>query len=191
MGDAEVDEVLGRPTTDNPQFLSAVAALDVMLQVKRPCNGQTPGCSRQGSEASSNTWEPASGVAPTQDLRRRQEALSVMPSNTSTDSGVTPNMQTSSDEYIHSGYMPDDSNYSSGDWTVHEPQSYDLSEELSGDGNTASCNFAASVITGMRAGVNVDRVKQELGCAPGGDCTVDSSTLFTVMDHYSRQPLGL
>ena len=191
MGDAEVDAVLGQPTTDNPQFPSPVAALDLMLQVKKPCIGQTPGCSRQGSEASSNTWEPVSGVAPTQDLLRRQEALSVMPSNTRTDSGVTPNMQTSIDGYVHSGYVPVDSNYPSGDWTVHEPQSYDLSGELSGDGNTASCNFAASVITDMRAGVNVDRVKQELGCAPGGDCTVDSSTLFTVMDRYSGQPLGL
>ena len=192
VGDAEVDEFLGRPSTENPQFPSAAAALDAMLKVKRPCRGETPGCSRQGSESSSNnTWEPGSGLPPAQDMRNRQEAGVMVPATAITDPVLTPYTQTSSDGYVHSGYLPLDSTYPSGEWIVQNGHSYDLGEELAGDGGTSSCNFAASVITSMRDGVNVDRVKQELGCTPGADCTVDSSTLFTVMDHYAGQSLGL
>ena len=163
-----------------------------MLKTKRPCRGETPGCSRQGSEASSNnTWEPGSGVPPAQDIRKRQEAVSILPTDTSTDSAVTPYTQASNDGYVPPSYVPLESAYPSDEWTVQNGHSYDLGDELAGDGGTSSCNFAASVITCMRDGVDVDRVKQELGCAPGADCTVDSSTLFTVMDHYSGQSLGL
>ena len=192
VGDAEVDEFLGRPTAEYPQFPSAVAALDAMLKVKKPCRGETPGCSRQGSEASSsNTWEPGSGLPLVQDVRKRQEATPLVTANLSTDSVVTPYTQASDNGYVHSGYVPLDPTYPTGEWAIQDGQSYDLGEELAGDGGTSSCNFAASIITGMRGGVKLDRVKQELGCAPGVDCTVDSSTLFTVMDHYSGQPLGL
>lgn len=163
-----------------------------MLKVKRPCGGEPPGCSRQGSEASSsNTWEPGPGLAPARDVREQQEAVVMIPANTSAESLVTPYKQTSSDGYVHSGYVSLDPTYPPGEWAVQDGHSYDLGEELAGDGGTSSCDFAASVITSMRDGVNVDRVKQELGCAPGADCTVDSSTLFTVMDHYSGQSLGL
>lgn len=192
VDDAEVDEFLGRPTTENPQFPSAGAALDAMLKVKRPCRGETPGCSRHGSEASSsNTWEPGPAVALARDVRERQDAVVMMPANTTADSAVPPYPPTSSDGYVRSDYVPLDSNYGQGEWTIQDGHSYDLGEELAGVGGTSSCNFAASVITGMRAGVTVDCVKQELGCAPGVECTVDSATLFTVMDQYSGQSLGL
>lgn len=192
VGDAEVDEFLGRPTTENPQFPSAGAALDAMLKVKRPCRGETPGSSWHGSEASSsNTWEPGPAVAPARDGRERQDAVVIVPTNVSADMVIPPHPPIGSDGYVRSGYVPLNSNYPQGEWALQDGDSYDLGEELAAVGETSSCSFAASVITSMRDGVTVDRVKQELGCAHGVECTVDSATLFTVMDHYSGQSLGL
>lgn len=115
----------------------------------------------------------------------------MIPANTTADSVVAAYRPTSSDGYVHSDYVPIESNYPQGEWPAQDGHSYDLGEELAAGGGTSSCNFAASVITSMRDGVTVDRVKQELGCAPGVECTVDSTTLFTVMDQYSGQSLGL
>ena len=62
-------------------------------------------------------------------------------------------------------------------------------EMVLGD-DTSSCEYAAHIITGMRADISADDVRADLGC--GGDirewrkCKVDNSKLFVAMDRYTR-----
>lgn len=56
--------------------------------------------------------------------------------------------------------------------------------------DTSSCEYAAHIITSMRADVSTDDVRADLGC--GSDvkelrkCMVDNSKLFTAVDRYTR-----
>ena len=55
--------------------------------------------------------------------------------------------------------------------------------------DTSSCEYAAHIITSMRADITTDDVRADLGC--GGDvrewrkCKVDNSKLFVAMDRYT------
>lgn len=55
--------------------------------------------------------------------------------------------------------------------------------------DTSSCEYAAHIITSMRADVSTDDVRADLGC--GGDvgewrkCTVNNSKLFVAVDRYT------
>ena len=61
-------------------------------------------------------------------------------------------------------------------------------EMVLGD-DTSSCEYAAHIITSMRADVSTDDVRADLGC--GGDvgewrkCKVDNSKLFVAVDRYA------
>ncbi len=61
-------------------------------------------------------------------------------------------------------------------------------EMVLGD-DTSSCEYAAHIITSMRADVSTDEVRADLGC--GGDvrewrrCKVDNSKLFVAVDRYA------
>ncbi len=61
-------------------------------------------------------------------------------------------------------------------------------EMVLGD-DTSSCEYAAHIITSMRADISTDDVRADLGC--GGDvrewrkCKVDNSKLFVAMDRYT------
>ncbi|MCJ1250299.1 hypothetical protein MMC30_007525 [Trapelia coarctata] len=48
-----------------------------------------------------------------------------------------------------------------------------------------SCEYAASIITGMKYDASALQVKRELGCGEKTDCKIDHATLFEVMDRYS------
>ena len=50
--------------------------------------------------------------------------------------------------------------------------------------DTSSCLFAAHIINSMRSEVNLDQVKDELGCGGDERCDVDNKVLFGVMDRY-------
>lgn len=62
------------------------------------------------------------------------------------------------------------------------------SEMVLGD-DTSSCEYAAHIITSMRADISTDDVRADLGC--GGDirewrkCKVDNSKLFVAVDRYT------
>ncbi|KAM0801822.1 hypothetical protein BDR22DRAFT_820514 [Usnea florida] len=68
------------------------------------------------------------------------------------------------------------------------PCSHDNNEMALGDDDTSSCEYAAHIITSMRADVSADDVKADLGC--GGDvrgwkgCKVDNSRLFVTVDRW-------
>ena len=55
--------------------------------------------------------------------------------------------------------------------------------------DTSSCEYAAHIITSMRADISTDDVRADLGC--GGDvrewrkCKVDNSRLFVAVDRYT------
>lgn len=55
--------------------------------------------------------------------------------------------------------------------------------------DTSSCEYAAHIITSMRADIGTDDVRADLGC--GGDvgewrkCKVDNSKLFVAVDRYA------
>ena len=55
--------------------------------------------------------------------------------------------------------------------------------------DTSSCEYAAHIITSMRADISTDDVRADLGC--GGDirewrkCKVDNSKLFVAVDRYT------
>ena len=54
--------------------------------------------------------------------------------------------------------------------------------------DTSSCEYAAHIITSMRADVSPDDVRLELGCDSsqrGDTCKVDNSRLFQAMDRYA------
>lgn len=54
--------------------------------------------------------------------------------------------------------------------------------------DTSSCEYAAHIITSMRADVNPDDVRVELGCDSsqrGATCKVDNSKLFQAVDRYA------
>lgn len=61
-------------------------------------------------------------------------------------------------------------------------------EMVIGD-DTSSCEYAAHIITSMRADISTDDVRKDLGC--GGDirewrkCKVDNSKLFVAVDRYT------
>ncbi|CAF9943205.1 MAG: hypothetical protein ALECFALPRED_010837 [Alectoria fallacina] len=61
-------------------------------------------------------------------------------------------------------------------------------EMVLGD-DTSSCEYAAHIITSMRADISTDDVRADLGCS--GDvrewrkCKVDNSKLFVAMDRYT------
>lgn len=61
-------------------------------------------------------------------------------------------------------------------------------EMVLGD-DTSSCEYAAHIITSMRADVSTDDIRADLGC--GGDvrewrkCKVDNSKLFVAVDRYT------
>lgn len=61
-------------------------------------------------------------------------------------------------------------------------------EMVLGD-DTSSCEYAAHIITSMRADISTDDVRADLGC--GGDsrewwkCKVDNSKLFVAVDRYA------
>lgn len=48
-----------------------------------------------------------------------------------------------------------------------------------------SCEYAASIITGMKYDASASQVKLELGCGESADCKVGHAALFEVMDRYS------
>ena len=54
--------------------------------------------------------------------------------------------------------------------------------------DTSSCEYAAHIITSMRADINAEDVRAELGCDTGQgmeSCKVDNSKLFQAMDRYT------
>ncbi|KAL9102695.1 MAG: hypothetical protein Q9163_002186 [Psora crenata] len=54
--------------------------------------------------------------------------------------------------------------------------------------DTSSCEYAAHIITSMRADVTTDDIRAELGCADEQEfksCRVDNGTLFLAMDRYA------
>jgi len=53
------------------------------------------------------------------------------------------------------------------------------------DINSSSCQSAASIIHNLNPQTRREEVEQALGCAGGGDCTVDNAVVFDVMDRYS------
>ncbi|MCJ1455915.1 hypothetical protein MMC28_006272 [Mycoblastus sanguinarius] len=64
-----------------------------------------------------------------------------------------------------------------------------LNVELALGDDTSSCEYAAHIITSMRADISTDDVRAELGC--GSDvqewrkCKVDNSKLFVAVDRYT------
>ena len=60
-------------------------------------------------------------------------------------------------------------------------------EEVSDD--TSSCEYAAQIITSMRADITTDDVRADLGCGSGIEawekCKVKNSKLFVAMDRYT------
>ena len=48
-----------------------------------------------------------------------------------------------------------------------------------------SCEYAASIITGMKYDASALQVKRELGCGENLECKVEHAALFEVMDRYS------
>jgi len=56
-----------------------------------------------------------------------------------------------------------------------------------------NCLAATDMITNMSSGAHPLDVRAELGCLPqhGMDCDVDNQVVFSVMDRYSGQGIGL
>ena len=65
----------------------------------------------------------------------------------------------------------------------------EIDVELIANDDTLSCEYAAHVITSMRADVSIDDVRADLGC--GSDlqdwrkCKVDNSKVFLAVDRYT------
>jgi len=53
------------------------------------------------------------------------------------------------------------------------------------DQNSSSCQSAASIIHNLNPQARREELERALGCAGGGDCTVDNGVVFDVMDRYS------
>lgn len=64
-----------------------------------------------------------------------------------------------------------------------------LSDDLPFGDDTSSCEYAALIITSMRADVSTEDVRADLGCASDVKewrrCKVDNSKLFTAVDRYA------
>jgi hypothetical protein len=56
--------------------------------------------------------------------------------------------------------------------------------------DTSSCEYAAQMLTLMRADVSTEDIRADLGCGPHvedwGKCTVNNAKLFSAMDRYTR-----
>ncbi|KAL2040008.1 hypothetical protein N7G274_007411 [Stereocaulon virgatum] len=56
--------------------------------------------------------------------------------------------------------------------------------------DTSSCEYAAHIITSMRADVSAEEVRADLGCGPNVEewpkCKVNNAKLFVAMDRYTR-----
>ena len=71
--------------------------------------------------------------------------------------------------------------------TPPAPQEKSSTATVLGD-DTSSCEYAAHIITSMRADVNAEDVRAELGCDSSQglkDCKVDNSKLFLAVDRYT------
>ena len=70
-----------------------------------------------------------------------------------------------------------------------KPQCSSQSNEMVLGDDTSSCEYAAHIITSMRADITTDEIRADLGC--GGDvrelgkCKVDNSKLFVAVDRYA------
>lgn len=75
--------------------------------------------------------------------------------------------------------------------SIQSPQVSYISQnnEMALGDDTSSCEYAAHIITSMRADISTDDVRADLGC--GGDvrewrkCKVDNSKLFVAVDRYT------
>lgn len=64
----------------------------------------------------------------------------------------------------------------------------DLRTELDPETDTSSCAFAISIIAGMRSDVDLDDVKQALGCRGNNlnECIIENSRLFAAVDQFAE-----
>ena len=62
-------------------------------------------------------------------------------------------------------------------------------EEVSKSDDSSSCEYAAHIITSMRADISTDDVRADLGCGNNPNdwrkCKIDNSTLFNAVDRYA------
>lgn len=73
--------------------------------------------------------------------------------------------------------------------SLSKASSVEKSNEMVLGDDTSSCEYAAHIITSMRADISTDDIRADLGC--GGDigelrkCKVDNSKLFIAVDRYA------
>ncbi|MCJ1277501.1 hypothetical protein MMC21_005314 [Puttea exsequens] len=60
------------------------------------------------------------------------------------------------------------------------------SNKLELNQDTTTCEYAAHIITSMRADVSTEDVRAHLGCGSGGKCKIDNAKLFLAVDRYTE-----
>lgn len=193
--ESEIDDYVGR-STDDVQVHTGPSTLDSLLSARKPCSGEKPGCgplpSENSSVASSLIRRPISASTRPVPISNTCGQHSATSSSSVSVAPTTPEHQQADVPFNVNDFSrtsPEDTSGLPGSWS--EPLDYGLGDEMNAETNSSSCTFATNIIRDMTTGLSADQVKAELGCAPNAECKVDNSRLFSVIDKYSGQQLGL
>ena len=111
------------------------------------------------------------------------QAGSFQPPPTSTNPSMSDSDQPSRSESASHGRFPIEQETNAQEVTCSRSSNPDLSTD------TSSCEYAAQIITSMRADVTADDVRADLGCGEGIEewkkCKVNNAKLFVAMDLYT------
>ena len=157
------------------QTSSRASILETKLNTKKSCTGKM--CKTDLKSRQFNTSSSLQSLTESRDDICKRSLISVSLRTTTTNSVSSSSMTTSA-------FSP--MNLFSHLMNCYEKESRDLSSKISSDNDTTSYTFAVEIITSMRANVSAEDVKAELECDKDVECNIDNSTLFSIMDRYTR-----
>lgn len=202
LTDEEI-EAYTEQQSENPQYPSPSAALELMLEARRHISGQTSSGSRSGKEVLDSGYQSISPrVLPPQQIFTSYSTVNPVLASprSATTAGSAPLSTPTSGSFgthvpfnppggIHNNQYPIPS-YNYGDpsnahWLM--PQASGAIDERLDLDNASSCFHAANIIRNMRSDIGAE-LEADLGCArTGEECKVNNTVVFDVMDKYSSR----
>jgi len=157
------------------------SALGRLLDERRPCYGAAQSANKHEAVPQNSAVTPSPLFSSTQDFRHPHHPYPTPPTPLMT---FPPNLDDST-SYRFPSAQDQASTATWSDTTALASRTNGGSAEAEANDSRLSCEYAASIITGMKYDASALQVKQELGCGANEDCKVNHAALFEVMDRYS------